>query len=223
MQYSLIETLGKHSSSDCVLPTFGTFNTFSFQFALRRRLALGPRGLPFFLGSFSTAQDDSLLVSFPSWSSSFCFLSDYFFVALFFLFPFRSSNHYSFSNRLVRTTGFLLYSCRLPNDSFLFCGLVPGLFQELPFVLRRGYRCLSMDFLLFHIVVPGLLPPAFVFTPTFFFPPRYISLCLPFISCAISFHFAAHILLSWSVAAFCCRPSPNNRMRMKRYVCLLSC
>ena len=126
------------------------------------------------------------------------------------------------------------------------------------FILRRGFLCLSIDFLFVRAVVPGLLLPAFfcfaprcpsipeflpfvrrsssrpsptgfllftaaisiVFTPTFFCFPRYIYLCL---TSAISFHFAAHILLSKSLAALCCRPSPNNRMSMKPYVCLLSC
>ena len=121
-----------------------------------------------------------------------------------------------------------------PLAMFCFAPQFPLSSDWLPFVPRTSSRpspgtlfCFepefllsSTDFLLFRALVPGLLPPAL-----FCSAPRFPMHSHPhsFVSCAISFHFAAHILLSWSLTALCCRPSPNNRMRMKPHVCLLSC
>ena len=118
---------------------------FSFVFALRWGFFLGPKGLPFYLESFSFAQDDSLLVCFPSRSSSFCFLSGYFFVALFFLFHSRSSIYKSL---------FLFEPARSYNwITFVFLAVSFVSQYWLPFVPRTSSRPSLIGILLFCAAV----------------------------------------------------------------------
>ena len=124
----------------------------------------------FFLGleelvCFSSVQDVSLVVSFPSSSSSFCFLSSLNLVALSFFFapaffglqittpsPFLTVSNY--------WTSLICIPSSVPcfsTDFLLFCIPVAGLSQRLCFVLCRGLLCLPTDFRLFRTLVPGLL------------------------------------------------------------------
>ena len=150
------------------------------------------RRTAFFLERFFYAQDVSVLMSFPSRSSSFCFLSGLFFVALFFYSHSRSSVNKSLvpvlfelplANNWISFV-FMAVSVVFRNWLLLFHALVAGPLQRLCFVLRRVFFCLTIDFLLFHAVVPGLLPPALFclvqrfpsYSRPHSFVPRYIFL-----------------------------------------------
>ena len=100
----------------------------------------------------------SLLVSFPSRSSSFCSPSDLYLVAINFLPTHESSINKTLVPVLFRTgpDEHLVVTC-LPTDFLLFRALVPALLQWLSFVLRRGVLCLLTDFVLFRGLVPGLI------------------------------------------------------------------
>ena len=110
-------------------------------------------------------------------------------------------------------TGFFCISGGVPCltiDFRLFRALVPDPLRRLCFVLRRDFLCLPMDFLLLHAVVPGLLPPPLFRSAHRFhcihahiplFPEIYF-FGFTFVSCAISFHFAAYIPLSYSSLPF---------------------
>ena len=101
-----------------------------------------------------------------------------------------------------------------PAAMFCFAPQFPLSSDWLPFVPRTSSRpsprtlfcfepeflLLSTDLLSFRALVPGLLPPA-LFCSAQRFPMH--SHPHSFVSCAISFHFAAHILLSSSLAALC--------------------
>ena len=111
---------------------------------------------------------------------------------------------------------FVLRTSSRPSPAALFRFVLrfPLSSDWLPFVPRTSSRpspgtlfCFepefllsSTDLLLFRALVPGLLPPA-LFCSAHQFPMH--SHPHSFVSCAISFHFAAHILLSWSLAALC--------------------
>ena len=105
----------------------------------------------------------------------------------------------------------------------LFRAPVPGLLQRVCFVLPRGFLCFPIDFLLFRALVPGLLPWAlFCLAQRYPLHSHPHSLVSRDIFLCLMLHFVLSCR-SHSLTAFCCLPSPNNRMRMKPRVCLLSC
>ena len=101
-----------------------------------------------------------------------------------------------------------------PAASFCFAPRFPLCSYRLSCVPRSSSRPSPTGSLLFSGAVP------IVYTPTF--PELYF---FAFIFCLVR-HFVSFCRLQsfvLSLAAFCCWPSSNNRMRMKLHVCLLSC
>ena len=131
----------------------------------------------------------------------------------------------------VLRSGFLC----LPTNFHLFRALVPGLLQSPSpdwFCFARRFPFLSGC----HSFVPCSTSRPFPtgsrlfsaaisieFTPTFFCSPRYISLCLLFDSCVISFHFSAHILLSNRSLPYVVEVLQTIGLKMEPDICLLSC
>ena len=116
----------------------------------------------------------------------------------------------------------------LPIDFQLFPALVPGLLQRLCIVLRRGVLRPPVVRRTNTRPSPAALfcaaPRLPLYSRPHYFVSRDIFLSVSLLSRA-SFRliFALTFFLSHLLAGLCCRPSQNNRMRMKPDVCLLSC
>ena len=136
---------------------FRTKNFISFFFSICPR----SMGLPLFLERFSSAQDVSLLVSFPSRSSSFCSLSGLFLVAsLIFFFGLQNTSPSLFrtgpyehlaATSVLRLTSFcsVHYSRLSPVGLFCLAPRCPLSFDRLPFVPRTSSRLFSAALLRF--------------------------------------------------------------------------